>query len=316
MMRLAIAVSVALVGCAAPVREEPASVAAPAVAPAVVDAEEQAELAEAMRHYEPPPGLEARMLAAAADSLEVFSLDPRDMLWLGDPVGSDPSRFRNVEVRGSTRVQDAATRQELVREVFHNFHPDKQDLRPYGMGPAYCFEPRHGLRVVDAAGTIDAVICYECGRMIVYSTGEPWEGYILYYGYGREQLQGVLQAAGVPLPPKPDEQPMHRVTRTRIKVPERVPAEWAIDKFFKAAEMRSGLERCFAKEHPVGEAEEYFTVVVAVPRAGKATTELREGLDREEPLGRCVTRHLAKVMRRVPRAAVDASATVEVAITR
>lgn len=310
---------VVFVGCAAPRVEEPvreAPVVAPAQEEPLVDAEEQVRIDAAMRNYVPPPGLEQRMLAAAADSLEVFSLDPRDMLWLGDPVGTDPTRFRNVEVRGSTRVQDAALRQELVREVFHNFRPDEQDQLPFGMGPAYCFEPRHGLRVVDAAGTIDAVICYECGRMIVYSAGEPWEGHILYYGYGREQLQGVLQAAGVPLPPGPEEQPTRRVTRTRIKVAERVPAEWEIERFFGAEEMRSGLERCFAREHPAGAAEEYFTVVVAAPRVGKVTTVLREGLDPEEPMGRCVTRHLAKVMKRAPRAAVDATATVEVAITR
>ena len=327
MMRwLAIAVSVGVAGCAAPA--EPAEVPAAAAAPVEeppgpphtrlpTDEEMRALIEEARQTHTPPPGLEARMLAAAESWLEVYSLDPSDGEYLEPTKPLDGPRFHRVKVLGSTRVQDAATRLAIVREVFKNFHPDKKDMLSFGMGPAYCFEPRHGVRVVDGAGTIDLVICYECGRMRVHSPDE-WEGHILFFGYGRDLIRGVLQADGVPLPPEPHLEQTYRVTTARMKV---LSVEGPRDEDVFRGVVRRGVlhartKECFTREHEDRSARLSFTFVVEITKSGRTTMRLAEGLDPASELGRCVAAQLGRKFERAPGARAGAAATVELTFQR
>ena len=62
---------------------------------------------------------------------------------------------------------------------------------------ASCFNPRHGIRVIEKGVTTDFVICFECLQVQVYS-GSSTSGF-LTMSSPQPEFDKVLKAAGVPL---------------------------------------------------------------------------------------------------------------------
>lgn len=183
-LSLACVIGLALACGAPPDSPAPAPPAQPLAAPAP-----PAPADAPISPYDPPPGVEDRLLAMT--SLELFSVDPGHRHDHG---------FRGYGVLGSVVVHDRAAIQAMIRGLFDNFRPPPELRQPFGVGAAYCFEPRLGVRATDAAGTVDLLICYECGRMHAWSP-EFRESWILYFGLGQDALRAPLLAAGVPFAP-------------------------------------------------------------------------------------------------------------------
>jgi hypothetical protein len=86
----------------------------------------------------------------------IFSLDVRE---IRNPAQGDVELFHNWPVLGTTTVStNAALRESIVA----------LDACSEGLS-ASCFEPRHGIRVVNAGETFDLLICYHCSSAVVFS---------------------------------------------------------------------------------------------------------------------------------------------------
>jgi hypothetical protein len=113
-----------------------------------------------------PPGSNALpkdVVAAlnAAPELTIFSLDPD-----AEVRPNDPATFQGWKALGRTTVRDSKSRQRVVKEL------EEAVRRSKGEG-ALCFIPHHGIRVQSGRVVHDLVICYTCGHLYIYSSGQP-----------------------------------------------------------------------------------------------------------------------------------------------
>ncbi len=127
-------------------------------------------------------------------SFELLSLDPgheRDVLvgeWEGEV-------FHNQAVIGSTVIDDAAVRTELLDALDEGIAANDPNVA------AACFWPRHGIRVMYEGEQHEFVICFKCLRVHYYIDDD------VYSSFGVAKIpkpvfDKVLQDAGVPLPAK------------------------------------------------------------------------------------------------------------------
>jgi hypothetical protein len=102
-------------------------------------------------------------------ALTLYAVDFRDEAKPDEPKNDGKERFANYLVIGKVEVRDAAKRESIMVAIKKALHEPAE--------PAKCFDPRHGLKIVDEKGVTEMIICFECRQFT--STGahrsEPWE---------------------------------------------------------------------------------------------------------------------------------------------
>ena len=97
--------------------------------------------------------LSAREALEGSDQLVLLSLNPEG--------GVFTKNFHGYQIQGKTVVKDPNVKKEIV-DAFEQAVKESN-----GIG-ARCFNPRHGIRVVDESRIIDFLICFECLQVEVY----------------------------------------------------------------------------------------------------------------------------------------------------
>src|SRR5262249_36926151 len=120
-----------------------------------------------------------------ADSYELLSLDP------GTEGVKDG--FHGWKVLGKTTVKDKKARALVLGAL-------KKGVAERGR-PWKCFEPRHGPRATHGGTTVELVICFECGQVVVH-VGKA-ESKVWTSPSPEPTLDKVPKDAGVKLAPKP-----------------------------------------------------------------------------------------------------------------
>ncbi|HEV7404928.1 MAG TPA: hypothetical protein VGO11_18440 [Chthoniobacteraceae bacterium] len=121
-----------------------------------------------------------------ATSIEVYSLDPDKYKYqdlsaeLGPPGDGRPQVPKRLPVpKGTVFFYDYRVLGKVTVERGARFEKLRESLIT-GIAPGsmmLCYSPRHGIRVKGKTGTIDLVICFQCGRSAVYglkSDAPPW----------------------------------------------------------------------------------------------------------------------------------------------
>lgn len=130
----------------------------------------------------------ADSLLTHADRFEVYSLNPLQV---------DKSRaelFHGWPVLGKTAVLDQAARQRLCEQL------RKATEENPGMS-AFCFIPRHGLRLFQGEQVVDLVICFQCSKIETYRDDKLVNRFLTTITPERE-MDAILTAAGVELAQK------------------------------------------------------------------------------------------------------------------
>jgi hypothetical protein len=111
-----------------------------------------------------PPGLEADEAATleTGTSLEILALHPHPHEADGKPAGPEED-FHGYRILGRGPITDPGERRRLLEALYDGL------ARPAPF--AACFIPRHGIRAVAGAETIDLVVCFECDTVQVHSPG-------------------------------------------------------------------------------------------------------------------------------------------------
>lgn len=82
----------------------------------------------------------------------------------GDPRGyaTNTARvFHGFPVLGRTEIREADEKTGLVSSL-------ATAVEDFDAVPAYCFSPRHGLRIIRGATQSDFLICFKCQNMHIY----------------------------------------------------------------------------------------------------------------------------------------------------
>jgi hypothetical protein len=127
----------------------------------------------------------AATLLRNADTLVLFSLEP-----FSGP--SDPRGFHGWPVLGQVAI-DKEDREAFVDAVIAGAASNDSKR-------ALCFDPRHGIRAVSKAGTVDLVICFECSQVEVFYSGGSSD-YFIPNSTLHETLSARLSKAGIPVAP-------------------------------------------------------------------------------------------------------------------
>jgi hypothetical protein len=123
------------------------------------------------------------------DELILYSLAGYEHLpSLGGPA-PEGELFHKVPVLGKLDVKDPLARREIVAAL--------QDGAARGDKLAFCFFPRHGIRVTQSGQTLDFVVCFECYQFKLYGDGDVQT--LPITRDPQEVFNQHLQAAGVPL---------------------------------------------------------------------------------------------------------------------
>ncbi len=124
-------------------------------------------------------------LLRSAKHLTLYSLDP-DAPESDGPARDEPD-FHGYRVLGKTPVDDPTLKAKLIDAL-------RKDVDESDGTVAFCFEPRHGIRVVDGARTVDLAICFTCLQVEAYvTTTYP----ATLVGNARDAFDGVLTAEGI-----------------------------------------------------------------------------------------------------------------------
>lgn len=138
------------------------------------------------------PG-QVRTALEKANEFELLSLDPE----VPDPDHpKDEDRRKSF---GGTLVTNASTRAKILAALDAGASSDKAS-------PAFCFEPRHAIRVQHAGKNYLIIICFECNRAKVYIDDMPAETGFDTTNSPEPVFDEVLRAAGVPLAKKTHEE--------------------------------------------------------------------------------------------------------------
>jgi hypothetical protein len=107
---------------------------------------------------------ETKTFLLTASEFILFSLDP-DL----DFEHKAKITFKEHRVIGSTSISATEERTNLVKALEYGI--------ANGAGAADCFDPRHGIRAKKGDQTIECLICFECGTVLVYSNTST-NGYV------------------------------------------------------------------------------------------------------------------------------------------
>lgn len=107
--------------------------------------------------------------AFPSDSFKLFNDGKNITLYSLKPGGQIESKedFHYFTVLGKTEVKSGSSRFLLKHFLVNGM------VSAYG---AACFNPRHGLRILDEEKTLDVVICFECGHFVTYYDNQTGEG--------------------------------------------------------------------------------------------------------------------------------------------
>ena len=129
----------------------------------------------------------AATLLRGADTLQVLSLDPTN-------GAIDPKGFHRWPVVGEVLIGDT-DRKPFVDAVIRGAKP-QSEASPCEIAP------RHGIRASSKEGTVDFVICFECGEVqVFYSQGG--EEYLEPNSILAAILSETLTKAKIPVIPSP-----------------------------------------------------------------------------------------------------------------
>ena len=125
----------------------------------------------------------------AADEFVLYSIDGSESRFAPP---ADVEVFRGIAVLGKTSIDDPKKRAELMSALYGGI--DENDDRI-----AECFNPRHGIHIVQGEQITDYVICFECLQVEIYK-GDKRSRELT-----TESTRGVfnqyLKEAGLPLAP-------------------------------------------------------------------------------------------------------------------
>jgi hypothetical protein len=95
-------------------------------------------------------------------ALEALRQDPGAIFYSLEPGSGDkPEGFQGYEIVGQITLNDASDRNEIVERLA------AATIGAWDAGAA-CFDPRHGFRAHGPGGTTDFLLCFECGKAVVY----------------------------------------------------------------------------------------------------------------------------------------------------
>ncbi|HEX3358749.1 MAG TPA: hypothetical protein VHS31_17365 [Tepidisphaeraceae bacterium] len=134
----------------------------------------------------PSVPLSARRALQNADQYELLSLDP------SYAEKTDPNTFHRHQILGRILITDPTVRDKLNNALRHGA------LWP-GAGENLCFNPRHGIHIVQGGHTIDFVICFECRQAYGYRDDVSFCKWLTDTS-PQAVFDEVLKNAGVPLP--------------------------------------------------------------------------------------------------------------------
>jgi hypothetical protein len=99
------------------------------------------------------------------DRFVLLSLNPKNINGWEEQVPRPKSSFHYYEVLGKVEIQDPKERIELLQALFKGMSDST--------GTSYaCFNPRHGIRATLGKETVDLVICFECGSLVIHASDE------------------------------------------------------------------------------------------------------------------------------------------------
>lgn len=107
------------------------------------------------------------------DRVVLYSLDPKTWEQKNLP---EESKFHGYAIRGSAEILDPAERSRLFTSLGEGI----RNVRFVAM----CFDPHHGLRIVQGDKTIDLVLCFGCQQGKIHNypgikefsvSGTPWK---------------------------------------------------------------------------------------------------------------------------------------------
>lgn len=118
---------------------------------------------------------------------EVLALDPHSFdaaTLTNDAAG----RFHGFHILGRTDLRDRAEAAAVGELALESIFP---------WGDWRCvFVPRHALRLHRGDRSVDLVICFECGEVLVRPS-PAYRGRIGYRRDGKTQLNAILERAGI-----------------------------------------------------------------------------------------------------------------------
>jgi hypothetical protein len=142
-----------------------------------------------------------RIPAAALHALEndpklvLYSLDPQRLVFLDSgevqPLSDDVPKFHGYRILGQTTLASSESQRVVVKTI-------REGVRNWDGRVNACFEPRHGIRVTDASGTYDFLVCFTCHQIYVFLPGDVRSGVCIRAS--PKPLNDILTAAHVPLP--------------------------------------------------------------------------------------------------------------------
>lgn len=129
-----------------------------------------------------PPDL--RHFLESADEFTLYSIRP-------EFERDGTNTFFQYPILGQIKIGKTVERTNLVTAL--------NDGIAGGCIPADCFDPRHGIRVVQNGVAVDFLICFECGEIQVFSSqGTNWSFPVCHTPIAA--FNDALKKAGVPLP--------------------------------------------------------------------------------------------------------------------
>jgi hypothetical protein len=126
-----------------------------------------------------------------AESFEIYSLQPG--VRQGETLDSYPDVFRGWPQLGKAEISNESAKKPVLMGMQRALYKPSE--------PSTCFNPRHGLRVIQNGKAIECVICFQCCQMQVYREGQE-DHEFLVIGRGQEEFDQVLRLAGATLPDK------------------------------------------------------------------------------------------------------------------
>jgi hypothetical protein len=126
-----------------------------------------------------------------AESFEIYSLQPG--VREGETLDSYPDVFHGWPQLGKAGISIESWKKPVLMGMHRALYTPSE--------PATCFNPRHGLRVIQNGKAMECVICFECHQMRVYREGQE-DHEFLVIGSGQEEFDQVLRLAGAMLPDK------------------------------------------------------------------------------------------------------------------
>jgi hypothetical protein len=98
-------------------------------------------------------------------------------------------------VLGKTNITNPKVKAELISALYSGLKKD--------VSFAFCFNPRHGIRVVNGNQRLDLVICFECGRIDVYTSVSS--GQACVSSLPEAVFDKALKDAKIPLGERPND---------------------------------------------------------------------------------------------------------------